>query len=187
VLLDDASNADLIAAATRGDSDAFGQLVSRHQGPARRLAAGLVGTDDADDVAQDAFVRAYRSLASFRVDSPFRPWLLRIVLNEAKNHLRKTGRRERRDALFGRSRRDTGPDPGELAAASDERRRLDAALAVLPFRDRQFLVIRYFLDYSEAETADLLGCARGTVKSGTSRALSKLRAHTELSGLGDRP
>lgn len=182
----DASDDDLVTAATRGDTDAFAMLVMRHERPARRLAGALVGSSDADDVAQEAFVRAYRSLAIFRVGSPFRPWLLRIVVNQAANYRRKSARRARRETFVGRLHRAEVSDPSDLAAASDDRTRLETALASLPERDRQMLVIRYILDYSEAETADVLSCARGTVKSGTSRALKKLRAHTDSTGLADR-
>ena len=182
----DASDDDLVTAATRGDSDAFAMLVMRHEHSARRLAGALIGSSEADDVAQDAFVRAYRSLATFRAGSPFKPWLLRIVVNQAANHRRTSARRERREAFVGRLRWSEPSDPSDIAVTSDDHKRLETALASLPERDRQMLVIRYILDYSEAETADVLGCARGTVKSGTSRALTKLRAHTNSTGLRDR-
>ena len=182
---DDVCDVELIAAAAVGDTDAFGLLVARHQRAARRLAVALVGASDADDVTRDAFVRAYRSLARFRPDAPFRPWLLRIVANQAANHRRGAIRRERRSAFVGSRPQLTRPEPSEVAEVSDRDRRLAEALDGLPAKDREVLVIRYLLDYSEAETAEVLGCAPGTVKSRTSRALGRLRSHTNITQLGD--
>ena len=167
----------LIRSAIGGDTHAFGVLVTRHERAVRRLATALVGSTDADDVAQDSFVRAYRSLATFRPGSPFRPWLLRIVANQAGNTRRGTRRRERRHALVAARPRAYEPEPGEAIEQTDERRRLIVALSALPEKDRQVLIIRYLLDYSEAETAEVLGCAPGTVKSRGSRALAKIRTH----------
>lgn len=93
----DETDEALIAASACGDTVAFGRLVSRYQQLARRLAIALVGATDGDDVAQDSFVRAYRSLASFRDGSAFEPWLRRIVVNESRNHHRGTFRRTRRE------------------------------------------------------------------------------------------
>ena len=174
---DEPTDDRLIRSAIGGDTDAFGVLVNRHQHAVRRFAIALVGPDDADDVAQDSFVRAYRALATFTLRSPFRPWLLRIVANQAANHRRSTWRRERRHALVVARPAAVEPEPGEAVEHTDERRRLIAALATLPEKDRQVLIIRYLLDYSEAETAEVLACAPGTVKSRTSRALAKLRTH----------
>ena len=140
-------------------------------------------------MTQEAFVKAFAALGSFREGAVFRPWLLRIVANQAGNHrrgARRRERRERRDAMAGRDRQATLDEPGDVAQQSDERRRLVAAMSSLPHKDRQVLAIRYLLGYSEEETAGVLGCARGTVKSRTSRALEKLRAHTDVAGLGER-
>ena len=174
---DEHSDDRLIRSAIGGDTHAFGVLVTRHERAVRRLATALVGSTDADDVAQDAFVRAYRALATFRPGSPFRPWLLRIVANQAGNTRRGTRRRERRNAQVAARRYAYEPEPEAVVEQTDERRRLIAALSVLPEKDRQVLTIRYLLGYSEAETAEVLGCAPGTVKSRGSRALAKLRAH----------
>ena len=193
-VVDKASDDGLIAAAVKGDTAAFGRLVARHQSAARHLAAALVGPADADDVAQEAFVRAYRALASFRPGSPFRPWLLRIVANLAGNHRRGAQRRERRTARVAAlvdagGPRPGEPGPGEQVEQADDRRRLTEALDRLPHKDREVLVIRYLLEFSEEETAAVLGCPRGTVKSRSARALQKLRAHIDSGsgeGAGDR-
>ena len=91
--LDERTDADLIGAARAGDPAAFGALVARHQQSAVRIAAVALGSaEGADDVAQDAFVKAHRSLARFREGSPFEPWLFRIITNTARNRLRRQRR-----------------------------------------------------------------------------------------------
>lgn len=169
------SDTNLVTAAVQGDVDAFEQLVRRHQGAARNLAALLAGPADADDIAQEAFLRAYRSLAGFTTGSPFRPWLLRIVVNQASNHRRSRRRREIRNASFISRNPETPVGPADAADSSDDRRRIAKALALLPDNDRQVLAVRYLLDCSERETAHVLGWRIGTVKSRASRAIDKLR------------
>lgn len=176
-----ASDDALLVAAVRGDGDAFGELVSRYQRAARGLAASLVGMSDADDVAQDAFLRAHRSLASFRRGSAFGPWLLTIVAHQAANHHRTQRRRERRQAVFGRRTVVVVAGPAEVAVQNDEQRRMRAALNSMATNDRNVLVFRFLLGYSEEETAAAVGCAPGTVKSRTSRALAKLRTQPVFS------
>ncbi|CAA9490528.1 MAG: RNA polymerase sigma factor RpoE, partial [uncultured Solirubrobacteraceae bacterium] len=88
-------DAELIVRARSGDRDAYGMLVQRHQRIAFRTAYAVCGdAADAEDAAQDAFVKAYRALGRFRDGSPWRPWLLTIVANEARNRRRSAGRRE---------------------------------------------------------------------------------------------
>jgi RNA polymerase sigma-70 factor (ECF subfamily) len=123
-------------------------------------------------------VKAFRALDQFRDGSAFRPWLLRIVLNETKNAVR--GRR-RREALARRAL-DVSVPPDPAAQAVEEERRRDLLEAVRRLReeDRAVVLCRYFLELSEQETADALGVARGTVKSRTSRALAKLRSRLHV-------
>jgi RNA polymerase sigma-70 factor (ECF subfamily) len=149
--------------------------VARHQGAATRLAAVIGGSADADDIAQEAFVKAYRALDRFRPGAPFSPWLMRIVANEARNHRRASGRRARL-ALRVVPADDGGPTPEDQFVVSHRRAALLDALDVLPERDRLVLSCRFLLGLSEAETAAVLDCAPGTVKSRTSRALERLRA-----------
>lgn len=113
------SDNNLVTAAVGGDVEAFEQLVRRHQGAARNLAVLLAGPADADDIAQEAFLRAYRSLAGFTAGSPFRPWLLRIVVNQASNHRRSRRRREMRNALFINRNPETPVGPAEAAESSE--------------------------------------------------------------------
>lgn len=175
------SDSRLVELARQGDAGAFGQLVQRYQEIAFRVAYLIAGdAHDAEDIAQDAFVKAYAALARFRAEAPFRPWLLQIVANEARNRRRSAGRRahlalraaeEQRNAASG----DAAPSPETAALADEQRRLLLDALDSLRDEDRQAIAYRYFLDLSEAEMAEALGCARGTVKSRLSRALGRLR------------
>ena len=170
----------LVARARRGDADAYEELVHTYQGIALRTAYLVAGNAaDAEEAAQDAFVKAYRALWRFRPGAPFKPWLLRIVANEARNRRRSAGRRA---ALALRAAREpsgeAAPSPEAALLGAERREELVAALNRLPEHDREALACRYFLDLSEAETAGALGVRPGTVKSRVSRALGRLR--TEL-------
>lgn len=163
-----------MARARAGDRDAYALLVARYTALAHRTAYLLGAADEAEDVVQEAFVKGYRALGSFRDGAPFRPWLLRIVANETRN-LHRAGHR-RRSLEQRLVEPDVDPDsPEREAVAADARARLLAAVNAMPHRDRQVLTCRYFLDPSEAETAEVLAWPRGSVKSRLSRALVKLR------------
>lgn len=169
---------ELIASAKNRDTRAFEQLVRIHQRIALRVAYLVVRDhSEAEDVTQDAFVKAYRSLDGFRAEAPFRPWLLRIVRNEAVNRVRGTQRRERlalktiNDPVSG----DAAPSPEAEVMSEQERGRLLALIDDLPERYRSVVVHRYLLDLSEQETSEVLGLPVGTVKSRNSRALQRLR------------
>ena len=168
----------LVQRALAGDDPAYGELVRRHQGAALRVAAGICGsTEEARDIVQDAFVKAYRNLRSWRGDAPVRAWLLRIVANDARNAVRARARRQRREERFGALREAGGGDPvGETVAADDETRLLLALLGRLDERDRAVLACRFVAGLSERETAVALDLPPGTVKSRTSRALERARA-----------
>ena len=169
---------ELVLRAQRGDARAFDALVAAHWEIAFRLAYVITGTAaDAEDVAQDAFVKAWRAFGRFRDSEPLRPWLLRIVANEARNRRRAAGRRMQLALRVegGQVSGDAAPSPEDVAVAADERRRLLRELEELPESARVVLGCRYLLDLSEAETAAALGVRRGTVKSRTARALELLR------------
>jgi RNA polymerase sigma-70 factor (ECF subfamily) len=140
-----------------------------------RIAALMCGPADAPDVTQEAFVKAWRALGRFRPGAPFRPWLLAIVANEARNARRSAGRRT---ALATRSTEQHGSAPSteELVLTAADRDRLLQALEQLAPIDREVISCRYLADLSERETAAVLGCRPGTVKSRLSRALDRLRA-----------
>jgi RNA polymerase sigma-70 factor (ECF subfamily) len=170
-------DAEAVARARGGDLDAYGALVARYMLRAHRAAFLLGAGEEADDVVQEAFVKAFRHLSRFRAGEPFGPWLLRIVANETMNLTRS---RRRRAAL---ALRLCAAEPGVPAAdgpvdevlVAERRARLMAVVNALPDRERQVLVCRYFLDLSEAETARVLGWPLGSVKSRTWRALNRLR------------
>ena len=169
---------DLIGRARDGDVRAYGELVERYRDLAFRTAYLITrSAADAEDAAQEAFVKAYYALGRFRTQSPFRPWILRIVANEARNRARSARRREGLALRVAGDRPSGGAAPSPEAAALDRERdeALLAAMAQLSEADRQILTCRYLLDLSEAETADTLGIRRGTVKSRLSRALGRLR------------
>jgi RNA polymerase sigma factor (sigma-70 family) len=171
----------LVERARAGDAAAYEELVQLHQGIAFRTAFLVCGNAaDAEEVAQDAFVKAWRALARFRPRAPFRPWLLRIVANEARNRRRSAGRRAGLELrLAAEASGDTVSSPEGEAVARERRTRLLAALGQLREEDRLVLACRFLLDFGEAETAAALGIRRGTVKSRQSRALARLREEVE--------
>ena len=156
---------------------AYEELVRRYQDVAVRTAHVIAPAADADDAAQEAFVKAWIALPRFRQGAPFRPWLLQIVANEARNRRRSAGRREGLAirATVDRPSDDAAPSPEAAALAAERRMTLLAAVNALRDEDREIIGARYFLELSEAEAADVLGIPRGTVKSRLSRALGRLR------------
>jgi RNA polymerase sigma factor (sigma-70 family) len=151
--------------------------VRRYQDVAIRTAHLVCPETDADDAVQDAFLKAYHALPRFREGAPLRPWLLRIVTNEARNRRRSAGRRQglALRAASSQPRDAAVPGPEVTVIAAEANAELLAALNTLRDDDREMLGARFLLDLSEAETAEALGLPRGTVKSRTSRALARLR------------
>lgn len=164
----------LVERARRGDTAAFEELVVAYQGLAFRTAY-LIARDaaDAEEAAQDGFVKAYRALGRFRAGSPFRPWLLAIVANEAKNRRRSTARQAA--LVLQEVSDDAAPSPETALLAGEGRARLLDAVESLREEERNVVVCRYFLELSEEETAAVLGVRPGTVKSRAHRALAHLR------------
>ena len=169
---------ELVERARRGEHAAFEELVVTHQGIAFRTAYLLTrDAAEAEEAVQDAFVKAHRALRRFRRGAAFRPWLLAIVGNEARNRRRAAGRRA---ALALRAREedrlgDAAPSPEAALLAGEGRERLLAAVEELPGEQRDVIVCRYLLELSEQETAAALALRAGTVKSRTHRALERLR------------
>jgi RNA polymerase sigma factor (sigma-70 family) len=179
-------DAELIDRARRGDVMAYEELVRRHQAVAIRTAHLFAPDGDAEDAVQEAFVKAYAALSRFRTEAPFRPWLLRIVANEARNRRRSAGRRAGLALRVAEDRRPDGaaPSPESAVLAGEARATLLAAVNALRHDDREVIGARYFLELSEIETADALGLPRGTVKSRLSRALGRLREQLAASDGG---
>ncbi|MEA2154766.1 MAG: hypothetical protein QOE11_906 [Solirubrobacteraceae bacterium] len=179
-------DAQLVARAARGDARAYEQLVQRHAQIAFRTAYLITRSSaDAEEAAQDGFLKAHRALHGFRPGAPFRPWLLRIVANEARNRRRAAGRRAALELRSGEERLRAGAaaSPEASLLAARERAVLLAAIEGLPERDRLVIACRHLLELSEAETAAALGCRPGTVKSRLSRALERLRAAVDAEEL----
>jgi RNA polymerase sigma-70 factor (ECF subfamily) len=179
------ADAAIIARVRAGDSEAYAGLVRRHAPIALRTAGLLGAGPEAEDVVQEAFVKAFGQLHRFREGEPFRPWLLRIVTNETHNLRRGSGRRRDRErASWARTERlMQEPDALESALSAERRHTLVVALRTLTERDREVVVCRYLLELDERETATVLGCPTGTVKSRLSRALGRLQALMEEESL----
>lgn len=149
-----------------------------HQGIAFRTAYLIAGNAaDAEDAAQSGFVKAWYAVGRFRAGSPFRPWLLQIVANEARNKRRAEGRRTQLAvrAAADPTSGDAAPSPETTLLAAEQREQLLLAVNALREEDRLAIGCRYFLELSEEETAAALGWPKGTVKSRLSRALARLR------------
>ena len=169
---------DLIGRAQRGDTHAYEELVYAHQGIAFRTAYLIAGNAaDAEDAAQDAFVKAWRALGRFREGAPFRPWLLQIVANEARNRRRSAGRRAHLAlrAATEQPSGDAAPSPEASLLSAELRDTLLAAVNELPEDQRTVIALRFFAGLSEHEVAEALGLPEGTVKSRSARALERLR------------
>jgi RNA polymerase sigma factor (sigma-70 family) len=171
----DTTDDQLVSQARSGDAVAFGQLVRRHAPIARRMAVLWGAGADADDVVQDAFVKAYTALSGFRRGGEFRAWLLAIVRNETRNMFRSRGRRSAREelALMGDAELVLDPEAEALTAARHAE--LLRGVRALGRELREVVACRYLLELSETETAAALRIPAGTVKSRLHRALATLR------------
>ncbi|AZM60439.1 siderophore-interacting protein [Streptomyces sp. WAC 01420] len=169
----------MIARVRAGEPEAYAELVRAYTGIALRAATALGAGADAEDVVQQAFVKAYCVLGRFRDGMAFRPWLLSIVANETRNTVRAA---VRRSTLAGREAAlaESAPvipesaDPAVATLETERRGALVAALAKLSEEHRLVVTYRYLLEMDERETAQALGWPRGTVKSRLNRALRKL-------------
>ena len=173
------SEDELVERARTGDAAAFAALVRDHEEIAFRTAYLIArNAADAEDAAQVGLTNAWRALPRFRPGAPFRPWLLAIVANEARNRRRAAGRREglALRAAHELPSGDAAPSPEGRVLAAEQRAELLAALERLSEPDRLVLSCRYLLELGEEETAEVLSVRRGTVKSRTSRALGRLRS-----------
>jgi RNA polymerase sigma-70 factor (ECF subfamily) len=159
----------------------FGAFVASHRDTARRLAWRLTGGDEAaaEDVAQDAFLKAYRALSRFREDSSIETWFYRILVNQAHRYRRWRAVRERWSAVWDEERAVSPSDAGDPAL----QRRISQALAKLTRRQREAFILVHLEGFTVRETGNLLSTPEGTVKSHLHRALKALR--TELADLED--
>lgn len=172
---------DLVQRAQEGDSRAFGELVEAHQGFAYHVALRAVGnSQDAEDVVQEAFVRAWRSLAGFRIESRFRTWLYRIVVNLCYSQLPRL--RKELNLLAAPNGQEVVPD---RSPTSDPELRMEDKQVLgklqeqinqLPGRYQILLLLRHREGCSYAEIAEIMDLPLGTVKTGIHRARKRLKA-----------
>lgn len=168
--------ADLIAAARRGDHAVWADLVHLHQQAVFRLAYLHLGdAAEAEDAAQECFLRALRHIHRFDASRPLRPWLLRIVANLARNRRRSAGRYWAALQRAARGQPLQAEAPQVALEAAAEASQLWAAVRRLPASMAQVLYLRFFLQLSVEEAAQTLQLPAGTIKSQTHRALEKLQ------------
>ena len=180
------NDADLVQQTCRGDTKAFEQLVIKYDRQVMKLAFNMTGHPvDAQDICQDTFLRAYSKLSTFRGESSFRTWLMRIAVNQSLNHRRRkdVGRllsldflRERDGSVWEKqiSAETRNLDEGiEDAAVLDER--IQTALLDLSERERAVFVLKHEYGFRIKEIAVMLNCAQGTVKNYLFRAVQKLK------------
>jgi RNA polymerase sigma-70 factor (ECF subfamily) len=168
---------ELILRAKEGSRDAFRLLVERHMKGAYDIAHRLLGDhEDAQDVAQEAFVRVHRSLVSFRGDAVFGTWLYRIVTNLAMNRLRQRKSRARFEVPAGDAA--DGPGAGHVRPESDRpdlAGHVEKALHELPTLQRAVVMLRHLNGLSTKEVSSILDCSEGTVKVHLHRGLKKMK------------
>jgi RNA polymerase sigma-70 factor (ECF subfamily) len=180
-----ARDAQLVSRSKTGDVEAFGELVRRYQKPVFRIVLRMVKSpDDADDITQDTFVRAFRGLRTFKEEFDFHPWLFRIAYNQSINFLNKRKRQAAVD-LDDVPERDikSGPEPEspiQSASRQELLTRLERALERLPEEQRTVFLLRVQDGLSYEEIADTMGTPKGTVMSRLARARMALRKYMDM-------
>ena len=181
--LEPGREADLVRAAQGGDEAAFTEIVRHFQRPVYRVAYALTrNASDADDLAQETFVRAYQAIGRFRAGEPLYPWLSRIAVNLAYSLFRRRKRRPETsiEPLVEAGRQwAADDDPAERAAESEQHERLAAAFAELSHEHQAVLTLRVVEDLSYDDIARTLGVPAGTVMSRLSRARAELRTRLQ--------
>ena len=171
---------ELVRAAAGGDTEAFERLVETYENKIYTLALRMSGSpDDAGDIAQEAFLAAWRGLPAFRGEAGFATWLYRLASNAAIDYLRRQrkqrGELSLDDEELGLDAVDAGPGPQDAAEGEEVRSAVAAGLGALSEGHRQVLVLRELQGLSYEEIAAVLAVDLGTVKSRISRARSALR------------
>jgi RNA polymerase sigma-70 factor (ECF subfamily) len=184
-----ATDEDLVARAQGGDTDSFNQLILRWERPIYALAYRVIGREeDARDVSQEAFLRAYRALPGFKGQAKFSSWLYRIALNLCRDWIRK----QRRAPV---QQMPEGVDPVEMAGESGPVESIEElvarkelsdvvgeAMALLPEEQRTAIILKEYHGMTFQEIADLQGCPLSTVKTRLYQGLTVLRRHLEKNG-----
>lgn len=175
----DCSDAELMARMAQGDHHALSELMRRHHQRVYRVAfAYLRDADEALEVVQEAFVKAYRGAARWDGSAEVRPWLVRITVNESIDRYRRIRRRRAAEHSLDVEQGHwaaAGPSPERGVLGRELRERIESALAALPERQRAIFVLRHYQGMELGEIAGALGVRLGTVKSGLHRALQRLR------------
>lgn len=175
------NDSEIVARVLEGQTEEFGRLVDRYQDEFTGYAKQMTGSlDDAADVVQESFVRAYRSLASCRDPAKFKGWLFRIVSNQCKTHL--TRRKRRRITPLSSAEPMSVPSDDaadERAQAGDLKRELERALAQLTDEQREAIILKYLKGLSLDEMAELLSVTVPAVKMRLKRGREALRAQLE--------
>jgi RNA polymerase sigma factor (sigma-70 family) len=176
------TDAEAMAALSRGEIAALDSLVIRHNDRAQGLAFGVLRDPSlTHDVVADSFLAAAASARRFDPSRPFQPWFDRIVVNRAIKESQRERRHRRLAAMWRRPAE--ADDPSRLAELGELRGILVAAFARLEPRDRAVVTLRLVLGASEKETADVLGCPVGTIKSRLARARIQLHGHLAQAGV----
>ncbi|MGE0706893.1 MAG: sigma-70 family RNA polymerase sigma factor [Planctomycetota bacterium] len=171
---EEALDDELVRGLARGDEEAVARLLDRFWAPAYRVAYGVVSDPGAaEDVAQEAVVRALQAIEGFERGRAFRPWFLRIVVNVARNHQRADARRSQHEERGARPERTATPDALER---QEQAALVRDALGGLAPKLREALALRYLEELSLGEVARVLGCPEGTVSSRVRRGMARLRA-----------
>jgi RNA polymerase sigma-70 factor, ECF subfamily len=186
------ADSDLVSRAAGGDASAFQALVERHRSMVYRVAYQFAGNHyDAEDIAQEVFIKVYRSLERFRQDAQLTSWLYRIVMNACIDHRRRRGsssaqlNEEAEQRLLNMPEEAQGPE--DRAYAGELGTVLESEIARLPDGQRIVFVMRHHQGLKLSEIADALGLAEGTVKRQLHAAIHRLRAALatrECHGLG---
>lgn len=175
-------DARLIARFQRGDEDAFDELVERHRRRIYSLVCRLASPGEADDLAQDVFIAAYKALPSFRGDAAFSTWLYRIAVHVCSHHLRRR-RLDTTELDELHLDQDREHDPERTAISVELQRRVRSAINDLPYKLRLVVVLRDLHGLNYEEIADVVGCPIGTVRSrlhyATQRLAGLLRPYVE--------
>ncbi|MEM6648231.1 MAG: RNA polymerase sigma factor [Bacteroidota bacterium] len=175
----------LVSAAQHGDTRAFGALVRQHNRAVVHVVLSIVGSEqDALDVAQEAFIRAYRKLHTFRFESAFVTWVTRIAINQALSvQKRRRWRHRLRLEQWQEAQTEdtarflwTAPTPDRGVLGDEFRRAYAEAMTALSDRERAVFILKHTHEYKLREIAQLLGCTEGTVKNYLFRATRKLRS-----------
>ena len=170
-----------IARCQEGDRDAFHYLVERYKDVLYGTACLMTGSRaHAEDYVQEALLSAWRGIHGFRQGRPFKPWLVRILVNEVLSQRRK--RSLPTSGLEDEDRPGESTDPAEAAAVQEDRRAVRQALADLSAEHRQVIVLRYFAELTTAEMAHSLNVREGTVKSRLNRALGNMEERLGVLG-----